>query len=267
MAMGKAELVPLYLGGTDDPDFVVQTRRLRALLADEAELAEPLPLGALLPEADAVVIPQMLGEAYRHVDEFRRLGLPVLVLTSEFGTMAMWDWEIISYLRAEGVAVMAPYSLGAAKTACRALAVKRQLRDGQFLVYQDHPGEGGAQPGIFRRFYWWEEECSQRIGEKFGLRIVKRSFEELGARAKAIPDSEAAREWMRLRDEVPLAGVSDRAALSAVKLYRAVRDDLDKEPAVLAVGINCLNESAVLGHHAMSGLGPALYRAGDALGL
>ena len=243
MAMGKAELVPLYLGGTDDPDFVVQTRRLRALLADEAELAEPLPLGALLPEADAVVIPQMLGEAYRHVDEFRRLGLPVLVLTSEFGTMAMWDWEIISYLRAEGVAVMAPYSLGAAKTACRALAVKRQLRDGQFLVYQDHPGEGGAQPGIFRRFYWWEEECSQRIGEKFGLRIVKRSFEELGARAKAIPDSEAAREWMRLRDEVPLAGVSDRAALSAVKLYRAVRDDLDKEPAVLAVGINCLNES------------------------
>jgi len=243
MAMNKARLVPLYLAGTADPDFVAQTRRLRELLAGEAELAEPLPLGAPLPEADAAVVPQMLGEAYRHVDELRRLGLPVLVLTSEFGTMAMWDWEIISYLRAEGVAVMAPYSLGAAKTACRALAVKRQLRDGQFLVYQDHPGEGGAQPGIFRRFYWWEEECSQRIGDRFGLRIVKRSFEELGARAKAIPDSEAAREWVRLRDEVPLAGVSDRAVLSAVKLYRAVRDDLDEEHAVLAVGINCLNES------------------------
>jgi L-fucose isomerase-like protein len=111
------------------------------------------------------------------------------------------------------------------------------------LVYQDHPGEGGSQPSIFKRFYWWEEECSQRIRDRFGVRIVKRSFEELGARAKAIPDSEAAKEWVRLRDEVPLAGVSDRATLSAVKLYRAVRDDLDNEHAVLAVGINCLNES------------------------
>jgi hypothetical protein len=38
--------------------------------------------------------------------------------------------------------------------------------------------------------------------------------------------------------------VSDRATLSAVKLYLAVRDDLDQEGGVLAVGINCLNESA-----------------------
>ena len=81
---------------------------------------------------------------------------------------------------------------------------------------------------------------------KFGLRIVKRSFEELGARAKAIPDSEAAREWMRLRDQVPTCRRERPGRSSAVKLYRAVRDDLDKEPAVLAVGINCLNESAVL---------------------
>ena len=122
MAIVKARLVPLYLVSPDDPDFVGHTRRLRELLADEAELTDPLPLGAALPEADAVVFPQMVGEAYRRVAEFRRLGLPVLVLTSEFGTMAMWDWEIISYLRAEGVAVMAPYSLGGAKTACRALA-------------------------------------------------------------------------------------------------------------------------------------------------
>ena len=243
MAIVKARLVPMYLVSPEDPDFVGQTRRLSELLADEADLADPLPLGAALPEADAVVFPQMVGEAYHRVAEFRMLDVPVLVLTSEFGTMAMWDWEIISYLRAEGVAVMAPYSLGAAKTACRALAARRQLRDGEFLVYQDHPGEGGAQPSIFKRFYWWEEECSQRIRDRFGVRIVKRSFEELGARAKAIPDSEAAKEWVRLRDEVPLAGVSDRATLSAVKLYRAVRDDLDNEHGVLAVGINCLNES------------------------
>jgi hypothetical protein len=244
--MAKAQLVPLYLVSPDDADFVVQTDRLRELLADEAELGAPRPLGAPLPEggADAVVFPQLVGEAYRRARDFRLLGVPILVLTSGSGTMAMWDWEIISYLRAEGVAVMAPYSLGGAKAVCRALAAKRQLRDGQFVVYQDHPGEGGAQPSIFKRFYWWEEECSQRIRDKFGLRIVKRSFQELGARARAISDGEAGEERERLRDAIPLAGVSERANLSALKLYRAVRDDLDAEHAVLAVGINCLNESA-----------------------
>ena len=236
--------MPLYLVAPDEPDFVDQTRRLRELLADQAELGDPLPLGAPTPEADAVVFPHMVGEAYRRLGEFRGLRLPVLVLTSEFGALAMWEWEIISYLRAEGVAVMAPYSLSAARTACRALAAKRQLREGRFLVYQDRPGEAGFQPGIFRRSYWWEEECSQRIGDKYGLRIEKRSFEDLRARARAIPDSEASEEWARLRNEVPLDGVSDRATLSAVKLYLAVRDDLDQEGGVLAVGINCLNESA-----------------------
>lgn len=245
MVTVKARLVPLYLTSPDDPEFVAHTDRLRGLFTAEAELASPLPLGAALPDADAVVFPQLVGEAYRRLDEFRRLGLPVLVLTSDFGTMAMWDWEIISYLRAAGVEVMAPYSLGGAKTACRALAAKRQLKQGLFLVYQDRPGEGGKQPSIFKRFYWWEDECSQRIREKFGLRIEKRSFQELGARAKAIPDHEAIAERERLGGEVPMVGVSDRAALSALKLYRAVRDDLDQEPGALAVGINCLNESAL----------------------
>ena len=41
----------------------------------------------------------------------------------------------------------------------------------------------------------------------------------------------------------PRSRPHDRASLSAVKLYLAVRDDLDSDPAVLAVGINCLNES------------------------
>ena len=177
--MSKARLTPVYLVAHDDPDFVAQTRRLRELLAGVAEIADPMPLGAQLPDADGVVFPQMTGEAYRRLEDFRRLGLPILVLTSQFGTMAMWDWEVISYLRAEGVAVMAPYSLDAAKTACRALGAKRQLRDGRFLVYQDHPGEAGFQPAIFRRFYWWEQECAQRIRDIFGLRIEKRSFAEL----------------------------------------------------------------------------------------
>lgn len=239
----KARLVPLSFAAPDDPEFAGQTQRLRELLAEVAEILEPLPLGAPLPDADAVVFPQLVGEAYRRVPEIRALSLPILVLTSEFGTMAMWDWEIISYLRDEGVSTMAPYSLAAATTACRALAAKRQLREGRFLAYQDRPGEGGRQPGIFKRFYWWEDECVDRIRDKFGLTIEKRSFEELGARAKAMPDAVAQQEWERLRDRVPIGDVSERATLSALKLYRAVRDDLDGDDGVLSAGINCLNES------------------------
>ena len=239
----KARLVPLYLTSPEDPDFVAQVGRLRELLAAEAELLAPLPLGAALPEADAVVFPQLVGDAYRRVPEVRALTLPILVLTSEFGTMAMWDWEIVSYLRTEGVETIAPYSLAGAATVCRALVAKRELRGGKFLVYQDRPGEGGFQPSIFKRFYWWEDECAERMHDVFGLTIVKRSFEELGRRAQELPDDVAREEWERWRERVPLGDVGERATLSALKLYRAVRDDLDAEGGVLAAGINCLNES------------------------
>jgi len=239
----KARLVPLYLTSPEDPDFVAQVGRLRELLAAEAELLAPLPLGAALPEADAVVFPQLVGDAYRRVPEVRALTLPILVLTSEFGTMAMWDWEIVSYLRTEGVETIAPYSLAGAATVCRALVAKRELRGGKFLVYQDRPGEGGFQPSIFKRFYWWEDECAERMRDVFGLTIVKRSFEELGRRAQELPDDVAREEWERWRERVPLGDVGERATLSALKLYRAVRDDLDAEGGVLAAGINCLNES------------------------
>jgi len=215
--------------------------------ADGRELRkalEPLPLGAALPEADAVVFPQLVGDAYRRVPEIRALTLPILVLTSEFGTMAMWDWEIVSYLRGEGIETIAPCSLAGATIVCRALVARRQLRQGKFLVYQDRPGEGGFQPSIFKRFYWWEDECSERMRDVFGLTIVKRSFRELGERAQHIPDDVARAEWERWRERVPLGDVSERATLSALKLYRAVCDEVEAEDGVLAAGINCLNESA-----------------------
>ncbi|HEY8703157.1 MAG TPA: hypothetical protein VIL98_00275, partial [Gaiellaceae bacterium] len=221
-----------------------QTQQLLELLGDHAELLEPLPLGAALPEADAVVFPQLVGDAYRRVPEIRALTLPILVLTSEFGTMAMWDWEIVSYLRGEGIETIAPCSLAGATIVCRALVARRQLRQGKFLVYQDRPGEGGFQPSIFKRFYWWEDECSERMRDVFGLTIVKRSFRELGERAQHIPDDVARAEWERWRERVPLGDVSERATLSALKLYRAVCDEVEAEDGVLAAGINCLNESA-----------------------
>src|ERR1039457_2772685 len=107
----KARLAPLFFGAADDPELTAQIRRLRELLEDVADGPEPLPIGAQIPDADAVLFPQLIGDAYHRVAEIRALALPILVLTSEFGTMAMWDWEIISYLRSEGVETLAPSTL------------------------------------------------------------------------------------------------------------------------------------------------------------
>lgn len=239
-----AKLVPLYLRAEDDPDFVAQLERLRELLEGVADVLEPLAVGSQLPDADAVVLPQLVGDAYRRVGELRALELPIIVLTSEFGTMAMWDWELIAYLRSEGVATLAPYTLEDARTICRALAAKRELAGARFLVYQDQPGESGFQPEIFKRFYWWEDECAARMRDTFGVTVEKRSFAELGARAQSIPESRARAEWERLDGRVPVDDVGERRLVSALKLYLALRDDLDAEHDVVAMGVNCLNESA-----------------------
>jgi hypothetical protein len=187
----RARLVPLYFEFASDPEFAERLTQLHELLAGEAEILEPQPLGSRLPEADAVLLPQMIGDGYRRAAEFQAIEIPILVLTSQFGTMAMWDWELIAYLGSKGVSILAPYSLGDARTVCRALATRRLLRTGKFVVYQDQPGVGGQQPEIFKRFYWWEDECSQRMREKFGLTVEKRSFRELGARAQDISDARA----------------------------------------------------------------------------
>ena len=241
--MSKARLVPLYFASPDDPDFKAQLGVLAHLLEDEAELLPPAALGARLPEdADAVVFPQMLGDAYRRLEQFRALDLPLLVITSEFGTLSMWDWEINHYLRTAGVSVIAPYDLEQARLACRALALKRTLRSAKFLVYQDNPGEG-FQASIFKRFYWWEDECSALLAQRFGLQVEKRSFEVLGKAAQAIPDGEAEDVWNALKERVTLGHIPHESVLSAVKLYMAVKRDLDAQPGVLGAGINCLNES------------------------
>ena len=237
----KTQLVPLYFHSSTDPDFVAQLAALHTLLGEEAELLAPLPLGSPLPEADAVIFPQMLGEAFRRLDQFKALGLPVLVITSEFGTVSMWDWEINQFLRSEGVTVVAPYDLEQARLACRLLALRRGLRGSKFVVYQDNPGEG-FQASIFKRFYWWEEECTARLKERFGLEIERRSFKQLGALAKTIPDAAAQEAWQTWQDKVPLGNISERALLSALKLYLAVQQETAQDQ-IIGVGINCLNES------------------------
>ncbi|MCP4398033.1 MAG: hypothetical protein GY801_12145 [bacterium] len=236
----KARLVPVYFKSGRDSVFNTQVERLHNLLAEEAEILEPVELGSSFPEAEAVVFPQILGDAYRQVVDFKKIDLPILIITSEFGTVSMWDWEIASYLKSEGIDTIFTYNLEMTKKVCKGLAVKRELRSTKFLVFQDNPGEG-FQPEIFKCFYWWEDECTQRMKEKFGVNIVKKSFKEFGQVAKEISDEEAVKvieDW-----QIPTEGVSERMLNSAVKIYIAVKHELEKDAAIGAVGINCLNES------------------------
>ena len=236
----RPALLPLYFEPGRDEGFDRQLGTLRDLLGAEAHFLPAVALGSLLPEADAVIFPQLLGEGYRHLQDFKELKLPILVVTSEFGTMSMWDWELIDYLRSEGVVTLAPFSLEQTRKIISALRVRRELRETKFLVYQDNPGQGQQAP-IFKRIYWWENECAPRMVAKFGITIEKRSFKELGARARSISDNQAAethRKW-----NVPIDGLSGVGLNNATKLYLAVRQDLQADPNIRAVGMNCLNES------------------------
>lgn len=236
----KARLLPLYFADGRNEDFDIQLARLKELLSEDAEFLDPIPLGEEIPDVEAVIFPQFLNQAYSMVEAFKAIDIPILVVTSEFGTVLMWDWEICSYLRSEGVQTIAPYSLEQTKKACKALSVKRELRETKFLVYQDDPGDG-MQAEIFKRFYWFEDECIQRMIAKFGIKIEKRSFQKMGAYAKTIPD-EAADQVIAAWD-INIGNISQQQLRSAVKVYIALSEALDADPAIRAVGINCLNES------------------------
>jgi hypothetical protein len=240
----KAKLVPIYFKTADDPGFSTQLQKLHELLADDAEILSPVLLGAELPDTDGVIFPEMLGAAFGELKKFMKLPQPLLIVTSEFGTVSMWDWEINSFLSSNGVKVIGPTNLEKTKRACRAFALKRQLKHSKLLAYQDNPASGGGkQDAIFKRFYWWEPECIEAIEKKYGVTVVKKSFKQLGKEASAIPDEAAQKVWEQRKANTPIENLTNRAILSAVKVYMAVKRDLDADPNILAAGINCLNES------------------------
>src|SRR4030043_1156951 len=240
----RAKLVPIYFKTADDPDFSAQLQKLHELLAEEAEILEPVRLGEKLPDTDGVIFPQMLGEAFRLLDKISKLPQPLLVVTSEFGTVSMWDWEINRYLTAKGIKVIGPTNLEKTKQVCRAFALKRQLKQSKLLAYWDKPASGGVnQADIFKGFYWWEPECISAIEAKYGVKVVVKSFKQLAKDANTIPDEAALKVWEQRKANTPIGKITQRAVLSAVKTYMAVKRDLDQDPDIIAVGINCLNES------------------------
>ncbi len=235
----KISIAPLFFNPGRDAEFDLQVDRLKELFSDLAEFNTPVELGKPIPNVDAVIFPQLLGEAFRQLDAIQKIDLPILIITSEFGTLSMWDWEIISYLRSKDIETLAPYSLEQARHILRAIQVKKEFKAAKIVVYQDNPGEG-FQASIFKRFYWWEDECKQKIEKKFGIKIVKKSYRELAGKARIVPDEQAASVAARLQ---PFSDIPAASLLSALKLYMAIKNDLNEIKAVRAAGINCLNES------------------------
>ena len=239
----KANLVPIYFEPGRDENFDKHLKIVKDLLKDEAKFSEPYALGKQLPDADAVIFPQMLGEAYNRVEELKQISLPIMVITSEFGTVNMWDWEIVNYLKLNGIQTICPPSLEDTKMVCRALLIRKLLSKSKFIVYQDDPaGPTGKQSDIFKRFYWLEKESSKKMFEKYGIKVEQRSFKELAQKASQISDSEA-QEIINKWDSKHKS-IKGRPLLSAVKLYMELKKEYMKEEDILAMGLNCLNESS-----------------------
>ncbi len=241
----KAKLTPVYFKPVMDDDFKKQVINLKNLLSHEAELSEPVAFqacSAVMDEkTDGLIFPQLLGEAFTLIEKFKKIKLPIIIATSDFGTVNMWDWEIVAFLKTEGIKVFSPYSLDLTKVICKSLALKRELKKTKFLVYQDNPGEGGMQGEIFRRFYWWEDKFLNLLKNKFSVTIIKKSFKDLGSKAKELPGSFA--EKVINQRGISNAGVSTKALNSAVKIYLAVKEDIGNDENIKGAGINCLNES------------------------
>ena len=110
----KAKLLPLYFkerNPRETREFEEQLKKLQILYGAEADFLPPQPLGEPVPpDADAIVFPQLLGAVFQYREFIESVSLPIIILTSEFGTVEMWDWEIVAYLRGElGRNVFSPY--------------------------------------------------------------------------------------------------------------------------------------------------------------
>ena len=238
----KARLVPLFFPSKDQ-QFEKQIEFLNKNIGEQAEILKPLPLGAELPpDIDAVLFPQILGDAYRMPEEFRKIsdaGIPMLVITSAYGTFSMWDWEINNFLKTKGMSLLMPHNLETSQKICRILAVKRKMKSTKFRVYQNTPGEG-MQSWIFKCFYWFHDVCTEKIQNKFGSGIEIRSFTTLAEQAAAITSNDVKDEWAKW--DFRTEGMSEQMIDNAVRVFLALERDMDDE-ALGGMGINCLNES------------------------
>ena len=216
----------------DDPDFAAQLGGAAQAAGGRGGAAAARASWAIRcpPDVDAVVFPQMLGEAYRRLEQFKALGLPVLVITSEFGTVSMWDWEINQLpARREGCTVIAPYDLdagppglppaGAANASC---AAPNSSSTRTTPARASRPASSSASTGGKR-------SAPPRLKERFGAADRQAQLPRAGrTRPRPSPTRRPSRPGRTGRRRCPWTSSAERALLlSAVKLYLAVKRDLD----------------------------------------
>ena len=93
-------LLPVSLEPTLSETFQRQLAELVRLSEGLVDWLQPAYIGDRIgAEVSAVVVPDLSGLAYRLLEAFRAIDKPILAITSEFGTVSMWDWEIRDFLR------------------------------------------------------------------------------------------------------------------------------------------------------------------------
>jgi hypothetical protein len=238
----KIKAIPLKFSSVIEEEYEKQLGIIRQMFADEVEFLQSLQVGEVIPdEAQVVVFPVLVGEAYSKLDFLQTIKLPIVIITSPFGTMAMWDWEIITVFKDLGMNVFAPYNPELARVVFRSISVKKEMKTAKFLIFQDTPGDG-MQADIFKRFYWWEQKCTQSLMDKFGIEIIIKSYKDIGEKAKKISDS-IALETAKQHKVSSCSLSSERKLLSAYKLFVAINEEIQNISNLKGVGANCLNES------------------------
>ena len=243
MADFKAKVVPLKfkeINAREEGEYLEQLGKLKEIYGDVAEFLETVVVGDPIPECDAVLFPQLIGAAYGYKETIRDYEKKIIVITSRFGTVDMWDWELITYLRDAGMTVFSPYNIELGKVIFRAFAVKQHLQGARFLMFQDDPGEG-MQAYIFKRFYWWQQECSDNIEKAFGAKVMYKSWKEVNARAETVDPAKALEEFNSWN--VNEEGITEEQKILVAQLYIAIKDTIDELGGVDGIGANCLNES------------------------
>jgi len=238
----KIKAIPLKFSSVIEDEYQKQLQIITQMFTDEVEFLQSIIVGDAIPdEAQAVVFPVLVGEVYNKLSFLQTIKLPIIIITSPYGTMAMWDWEILTVFKELGMNVFAPYNSELARIVFRSVALKKEMKTAKFLVFQDTPGDG-MQADIFKRFYWWEHRCTQSIKEKFGVEVIIKSYKEVGEKAKSISDS-AALEAAKQHKVNACSLSSERKLLSAYKLFIAINEEIQSITNVKGVGANCLNES------------------------
>ena len=239
----RAKVVPIRfkeINARELGEYKQQLEILNAIYGDVAEFMNTVVAGDPIPECDAIVFSQLIGAAYHYKDVLRQYDKPMIVITSQFGTVDMWDWELIAYMRSAGFNVFSPYNIELGKVIFRAIAAKEHMKGAKFLMFQDDPGEG-MQAYIFKRFYWWEKECSEQIEKFFGAKLIYKSWKAVNQRAAEIDAQKALDEFASW--DIPCEGITEENKLNVARLYLAICEVIDELGGVDGIGANCLNES------------------------